>query len=118
MGRIKLEEGAYIGAGEVLCDLGQIDLIMALVVAQPVLITIGRGLSAGCQPLELLDRAIPRHFEVDADAAVEWAHREVDVDVGDPRLHDLGQHLIRLLVVCDPDLDCVLGWNSVLHAGR
>lgn len=91
---------------------------MALVVAQPVLNSVGRAFSACCQMLKLLDRPIPGHLKINADAAIEGAHGEVQVDIRYSSLDYLGQHLVGLLVVSDPNLDGMLGGDPVLHTGR
>ena len=82
-------------------DLGEVDLDATLGVAQPILLP--RCIRFR-QLLQLLDRSIPVHFQVDADAAVIGLCRQVEIQVGHAHLDNLGEHFSRSRVVRDTDL--------------
>lgn len=101
-------------------NLCQVDLKGAVDVAQAVLAAVGLWLpvAAGRKAVEFLEGAVPLHFEVDADAAVERELRKVEVEIGDSRLDDLGQHFVRLLVVRDAHLGMVVAAGDLVgYAG-
>lgn len=103
---ILLRATAYPRTRHRLRHLCQVNLIVILLVTQAILVSVGKlvRVSNG-HAFQLLNRSIPCHFEINADTTVERARRQVYVDIGYSGLDNLGQDLLRLLVVCDADLD-------------
>ena len=108
-------------------DLRQVNLVVVLLVAQTVFATIRQALCGHrCHLFQLLDRPIPVHLEVYADAAVHGAHGHVQVNVCNSGLDNLGEDLASLLIVRHPDANrptrSKSGSNAtrdaVLHLGR
>ncbi len=99
-------------------DLGQVDLVVALRVAGPVLPPVRRCIMRDGFSLKLLEGAVPVHLKIDADPAVEGTGGDVEIQVGDACLDDHGYHFARGLVVRDPDLDRVLCRDPMLDACR
>lgn len=82
-------------------DLCEVDLIAPLCVAQTVFTAVWLLVRlVGGQLLQLLHRALPVCFEVDADAAIHWTHGHVQINICNARLDYLVQHLVGLLVIC------------------
>lgn len=83
-----------------MCDLREVDLVRALRIAQPVLVSI-RVIPGILNMFELLQWAIPVHFEVNADPAIHRHEREMNIEISNSSLDDFAENLIRFLVVCD-----------------
>lgn len=103
------KRNAYPWPWHTLGNLRQVDLVAAVAIAQSVLdpLPARRRPLLLRQPLELLDRPVPFHLQVHAYPAVQRQVGEVQAHVGHPRLDDLGEQLVRLLVVRHPDLRAV-----------
>ena len=96
----------YSRALNLLGNLGEVNLIVPMRVAQSVLVTVRLSLCLGCcQLLQFLDRTVPVHFEIDAEPAVHGARRHVEIDVSHPRLDNLSDDFFALLIVRQPDSD-------------
>jgi hypothetical protein len=98
---------------------------MRLSIAQTIFITI-RDPLANSRSDNILDVTIVFHFEVDADSAVEFGLRVVDVEIGDPSLDDFCEDLVTLLIMSDSNFNCVArvqlfsnrSWETAVHAWR
>lgn len=99
-------------------DLGQVDLIETLLVAQAILAAVCYSLCrCRAELLQLLDGAVPVHLEVDADAAVHGASGHVQVNIGHAGLDNLVEDLPSFLVIRDSGL-YILSRQSRAHAAR
>jgi hypothetical protein len=83
-----------------MCDLREVDLVRALRIAQPVLVSI-RVIPGVLNMFELLQWAIPVHFEVDANATIHGHEREMNIKISNSSLDDFAENLICLLIVGD-----------------
>lgn len=93
-------------------DLGEINLIMRLGVAQAIFISI-RSPSIHSNSLQFLNITIISHFKIDTDSTVQWRRRVVDIEICNSCFDDFCKDLAVFLIMANPYLDG-LSWVELL----
>lgn len=108
-------------------NLCQVNLVVTMFVTQAILDAVWLSVLLSLQQrFELTDIAIPVHFEIDAEPAIDWTFGHVPIKVGHACLDNLGEDLVGFLVVCQTRfhsspsslLRLHAGWETVLKIGR
>ncbi len=110
----------YARAWHSVGDLGKVNLVVTMAVTEPIFVAVRGPFAVGWHhTLELLDTSLPWHFQVDADSAIQRQVGEVYIEVADSGFDDLGELLLRLLVVGDANLHSMLrGYEGSHTAGE
>lgn len=99
--------------------LCEINLIMRLLIAQTIFIPI-RNPAVYAYNFQLLNITIVPHFKVDADPAIQWRLRIVDVDICNSSFDNLRENCLwffRILCVCYSHLDRMADVEPLSNCG-
>jgi hypothetical protein len=95
-------------------DLGQINLIIAMLVTQPILQSIPTPAAIPWRT-EMLFGPAPGRFQTDGNAVIKAVVGVVDIEIRDAVLDDLRGHFLRLLVEGASDFEGVVRVEPVGH---
>jgi hypothetical protein len=91
-----------------MADLCQVDLIVPMLVTQPILQPVSTTPTRIVGRIQVLFRPRPGRFQANGDAIVKAVVGVVDVQIGNAVLDDLRRHFLRFLVKRSSHLERVI----------